>query len=259
MRFLSRRHLGWQLTFCSTHGVRPLCTAHSQTATTATVTLRPYQQECINVCLARLQEGIQRQAVSLPVGSGKTVIFSHLIARIPPRHPMATQVLVLAHREELLHQACRQIARHAPHLKVDLEQGSNYAATNADVIVASVASLGRQNSPRLQRLDPQRFKAIIIDEAHHAVADTYLRVLRHFDAMHAQTSIFVWGCSATLKRHDHLALSQAFDYISFHLDFTRMIEEKWLCHLKAVSVHTGSDISNVRKVAGDFAIKQLSH
>lgn len=35
--------------------------------------LRPYQQECIDKCLENLKNGITRQIVSLPVGSGKTV------------------------------------------------------------------------------------------------------------------------------------------------------------------------------------------
>ncbi|KAJ2362367.1 DEAD DEAH box helicase, partial [Coemansia sp. RSA 2611] len=56
-------------------------------------TLRPYQQECIDSCLASLHAGVRRQAVSLPVGSGKTVVFSNLIQRIPPPTPAATKTL----------------------------------------------------------------------------------------------------------------------------------------------------------------------
>jgi superfamily II DNA or RNA helicase len=37
------------------------------------VKLRPYQEECIRICLEEYTKGIRRQAVSLPVGSGKTV------------------------------------------------------------------------------------------------------------------------------------------------------------------------------------------
>ena len=42
-------------------------------AATSKPALRPYQQECIDICLSEYQKGIRRQAVSLPVGSGKTV------------------------------------------------------------------------------------------------------------------------------------------------------------------------------------------
>lgn len=144
-------------------------------------TLRPYQEECISVCLNEFQKGVWRQAVSLPVGSGKTVIFANLINKIPEPRQGANKVLVLAHRVELLEQACRQIRRFAPHLRVALEMGRiNCDFQSADVIVASVPTLGRSGSSRLNRLDPTQFKAIIIDEAHHSVADSYLRILRHF-------------------------------------------------------------------------------
>lgn len=35
--------------------------------------LRAYQEDCIKATLDHLREGIKRQAISLPVGAGKTV------------------------------------------------------------------------------------------------------------------------------------------------------------------------------------------
>ncbi|KAJ1969313.1 DEAD DEAH box helicase [Dispira parvispora] len=224
----------------------------------ANPTLRPYQQECIQQCLAHLKRGIRRQAVSLPVGSGKTVVFANLITQIPEPTPGANKTLVLAHREELLHQACRQISRFAPQLSVDLEQGRHRAAPSADVVVASVMTLGRANSLRLQRFDPSRFKCIIIDEAHHIAAASYQRVLQYFDADTPQTSVVVWGCSATLQRHDRKSLAVAFDYITYHRDFLTMIQEKWLCDLKVTEVRTNTDLTKLRTVDGDFAVAQLA-
>src|SRR5215468_7438031 len=55
--------------------------------------------------LAARRGGVRRRVVCLPTGAGKTVIFSHL-SRLARR-----QVLVLAHREELLGQAADKIAR----------------------------------------------------------------------------------------------------------------------------------------------------
>src|SRR5258708_2398040 len=61
--------------------------------------LRPYQHEAIQAVIAARKRGVRRMVVSLPTGAGKTVIFSEL-SRLAKR-----QVLVLAHREELLEQA----------------------------------------------------------------------------------------------------------------------------------------------------------
>ncbi|KAJ1819157.1 DEAD DEAH box helicase, partial [Coemansia sp. RSA 2599] len=218
-------------------------------------TLRPYQSECIARCLESLEQGVRRQAVSLPVGSGKTVIFSNLIRRIPQPTPMASKALVLAHREELLVQAASQIQRASPELIVDIDQGSRLANPAADVIVASVPTLGRAQSDRLLRYDPRRFKCVIIDEAHHAAAESYGKVIEHFD----QTGdLVIWGCSATLHRYDGLRLTKAFDKIVYQKHFLQMIREKWLCGMRIVTVKTRSSINTVRKMNGDFATASLS-
>ncbi|KAJ2809806.1 DEAD DEAH box helicase [Coemansia furcata] len=215
-------------------------------------TLRPYQQECIDKCLKALHAGVRRQAVSLPVGSGKTVVFSNLIQQIPAPTELATKTLVLAHREELLEQAARQIQAACPQLRVEIDQGTRQANPAADVIVASVATLGRAHSSRLLRYDASRFKCVIVDEAHHAAAASYTRILDHFQ------SPFVWGCSATLHRHDSLRLSDVFDTIVYEKPFLDMVREGWLCPMRITTVRTDCNISGVRNQAGDFATAALS-
>ncbi|RKP23421.1 P-loop containing nucleoside triphosphate hydrolase protein [Syncephalis pseudoplumigaleata] len=241
-------------------------TVTTTTPTAGQVSLRKYQQECIEQCLAHYHNGIKRQVVSLPVGSGKTVIFSNLISCIPPPTPRATRTLVIAHREELLNQAAKQIARFAPHLRVAIDQGSRHAIpSTADVIVASVPSLGRKGSSRLAKYMPEEFKCIIIDEAHHAAAASYQRILAHFGVGHAASSspfdshIFVWGCSATVRRHDRVRLDGAFDYIAYHKDFLEMIEEGWLSNLRVTTIQTRVDLSKVKSLGDDFQQRQLAN
>lgn len=221
--------------------------------------LRPYQQECIDQCLQALEDGITRQVVSLPVGSGKTVILSNLIKRLgPPKDPRRTRILVCAHREELLHQASRQIQHYCPDLRVDLEKGRHRADPLADVVIASVPTLGRSGSTRLERFDPTAFRCIIIDEAHHASASSYLRILQHFQATCPGQGPFVWGCSATVRRHDGIRLNGVFDHITYHKDFMEMITEGWLCNLRVTTVKTHTDLSKVRSLSGDFQVGALS-
>ncbi|KAJ2751567.1 DEAD DEAH box helicase [Coemansia sp. BCRC 34490] len=226
-------------------------------------TLRPYQKECIDTCIALFKKGVRRQAVSLPVGSGKTVIFSNLINNVPAPTPLATKTIVLAHREELLAQAAKQIEDAMPNLVVEIDQGTRVANPAADVIVASVPTLGREQSDRLSRYDPRRFKLLVIDEAHHAAAETYTRIVKHFEAtpdLAAEPGhrLFVWGCSATLHRHDGLGLGGVFDKIVYRKQFVDMIREGHLSRMKVVTVCTGTRINKVRVYAGDFAVKALS-
>ena len=88
-------------------------------------------------------------------------------------------MLVLAHRAELLDQACDKIRRANPDLRVEVEQEGRSADPDSHVVVASVPTLGRKASKRLNLLDPDRFFLIVVDEAHHATAKTYQRILKY--------------------------------------------------------------------------------
>ncbi len=75
------------------------------------------------------------------------------------------------------------------------EQGAHVADIyNVDVVVGSVPTLGVLGSKRLGRLDPEAFKCIIIDEAHHAAAATYGRILQHFGAHEPTSPVLVRVC-----------------------------------------------------------------
>jgi ATP-dependent helicase IRC3 len=87
---------------------------------------------------------------------------------------------------------------------------------NSDIILASVASLGREGSTRLQKYNPALFKMIVVDEAHHCTAPTYLRILDQLNARNEESHIFLWGCTATVNRYDGIELNQVFQRISYH-------------------------------------------
>ncbi len=52
----------------------------------STVSLRTYQEDCIKASLEHFKNGINRQAVSLPVGAGKTVIHINASHFLLARH-----------------------------------------------------------------------------------------------------------------------------------------------------------------------------
>jgi superfamily II DNA or RNA helicase len=68
-----------------------------------TISLRPYQQEALAAIAEAESRGIRRQLVSLPTGTGKTVIFAHLLQQRSER------ALVLAHRDKLIEPAASKI------------------------------------------------------------------------------------------------------------------------------------------------------
>ena len=183
------------------------------------VQLRDYQEECIQAVLRHLSAGHKRLGISLATGSGKTVIFSHLIDRVEPTSD-ATQTLILVHRRELVEQAARHCENTYPGKSIEIEMGRNHATGNADITVASVQSI--TSGDRLSKFVPARFKLVLVDEAHHVVAQRYLEVLKHFGLDEEsqrspnKPAAALVGVSATFSRHDGVRLGAAIDQIVYH-------------------------------------------
>jgi len=222
------------------------------------IRLRPYQEECIQAILDYLAKGERRLGISLATGSGKTVIFSHLIERISPPTSDATLTLILAHRQELIEQAAGHCRNLYPDKVVDVEMGKQHASGSADITVASVQSL--VSGGRMLKFDPRRFKLLLVDEAHHVAAQSYLDIVRHFGLLDAQqeTPTALVGVSATLDRNDGLSLGKAIDHIVYHKDYIDMIEGDWLANLIFTTVQSGANLAKVKTVRGDFQTGQLS-
>jgi superfamily II DNA or RNA helicase len=211
-----------------------------------TIQLRPYQQEALNSIREYSSKGINKQLVVLPTGAGKTVVFTNLPQSLENSLPM----LILAHREELLVQAKDKLSWSNPQLTVEIEQAGNYA-THCDVVVASVPTLGRDGSERISRFPRDYFRTIVIDEAHHAAAPTYRRILDYFQ------NTFTIGVTATPQRSDNTRLTDVFDEIVYYKTILDLIEEGWLSRLVGYRIATNTDISEVQTREGDYVSYQL--
>ena len=211
-----------------------------------TIQLRPYQQEALDAINTFSDKGINRQLVVLPTGAGKTVIFSHL----PQTKSNSLPMLVLAHRAELLYQAKEKIGWSNPELDIQIEQADNVAG-HCDVVVASVPTLGRAESERILKYPRDYFKSIVIDEAHHAAAPTYRRILDYFNPS------FLLGVTATPQRSDNTRLTDVFDEIVYYKTIQDLIEDGYLCSLVGYRIKTDTDISGVATNEGDYVASQL--
>jgi len=210
------------------------------------VKLRPYQQEALDSIVSNSDNGINKQLVVLPTGAGKTVIFSHLPLIKQDLLPM----LVLAHRSELLDQAREKILISNPNLSVEIEQAEREAG-HVDIVVASVATLGRNNTPRITNYPSEYFKSIVIDEAHHAAAPTYRRIVDYFNPP------FILGVTATPQRSDSTRLTDVFEEIVYYKTIQDLIQDGWLSPLVGYRVKTNTDISEVEIQNGEYVQSQL--
>ena len=112
----------------------------------------------------------------------------------------------------------------------------------------------------MEKFDPKRFKLVLVDEAHHIVAPSYMKVLSHFGVeSKRESSPNLVGVSATFSRFDGLRLGAAIDEIVYHKDYVDMIGEKWLSDVVFTTVKSSADISRAQRSGNqDFATGELS-
>ncbi|PHH80712.1 hypothetical protein CDD83_3674 [Cordyceps sp. RAO-2017] len=238
-------------------GAATLVTSPGNNIISTKLQLRDYQQECINSVLSSLKHGHKRVGISLATGSGKTVIFTQLIDKIPSRPCGGDRTLILAHRRELVEQAARHCRLAYPDKTIELEMGSVHASGAADITVASVQSITSKD--RLDKYQSDAFKLVLVDEAHHIVAPGYLRTLQQFglERKRDRSPVLV-GVSATFSRFDGVKLGAAIDEIVYHKDYVDMISDKWLSDVVFTTVKTSANLSKVRNGAfGDFQTGEL--
>ena len=183
--------------------------------------------------------------VCLPTGAGKTVIFSEL-ARLARK-----QVLVLAHREELLAQAKAKLetAMDGQHV-VSIERGSERATADAKVLVCSIRSLHEERLARV--LKGRDVGLIIYDECHHAAAEDNLRVLKQLGAFDENWDGTLLGFTATTARGDGKGLNKVFEKIVYTRHLHEMIEDGYLATLRGFRISTSADLTKLSSGSLDF-------
>ncbi|GCE49224.1 superfamily II DNA or RNA helicase [Thermosporothrix hazakensis] len=235
--------------------------------------LRPYQQECVEKVINQYkqfrdflanhgQEALSEAAQShlrklqtalivLPTGGGKTIVFSS--AEIAIRqllensYQQSLNTLIIAHRQELLKQARDKYHLLMPDMPIGLI-GDGVAEYGAPVTVASIATISRPN--HLKNLKRFGYDLVIIDEAHHAAANGYQAVL---DALPDAFRLFV---TATPDRLDGKPIIEHEPLYS--ISIIDMIQQGFLCNLRAKAVRTSINLDGIKTTAGDYNERQLA-
>ena len=202
--------------------------------------LRQYQQHAIANLRGALAQ-YARALLVMPTGSGKTVVFSEIcrLANTKQRN-----VLILVHRRELVKQASDKLSN------AGVEHGiiaAGFRPSAHPVQVASVQTLAKR-----LRTVPAEPDLIIIDEAHHAVAGSWDKILLHFkDAK-------VVGVTATPSRLDGRGLGSHFSTLISGPSVEQLTKLGYLSPHRVFAPPVVADLSNVKTRAGDYANDQLS-
>jgi superfamily II DNA or RNA helicase len=212
-----------------------------------TLKLRKYQTDALDQLAEAWGRGVKRPAIVLPTGMGKTVIFAELIRRCIAvgRTPM-----VLVHRDELAKQTVSKIDQAAPGVSIGVIKAERHEMHGVDVIVASVQTLGRQ--VRLDRTPANLADVIIVDECHHAMAASYIRIMQHFGCWETDRAVAV-GFTATMQRGDDRHLGQVWQEVVYRKDIMYGILHGHLVNVRGKTVKLPTlDLSEVKYGAGDY-------
>jgi len=209
--------------------------------------LRPYQREAVDSVFKEwCEEHHSKTLLVLPTGTGKTIVFCKITERCVRG---GERVLILAHRGELLEQAAEKLEK-ATGLKCAVEKAEQTCkSTWYRAVVGSVQTLSRDK--RLEQLGHDFFDTIIIDEAHHALSESYQHILSYFN------NAKVLGVTATPDRGDRRNLGQYFDSIAYEYTLPQAIKEKYLTPIKAQTIPLDIDISNISIQAGDYKTSEI--
>ena len=201
----------------------------------ATFNLRPYQNEAVAAIKKHWSEDWDKELLVLPTGCGKTVVFNTIAHEQPGR------TLILAHREELIEQA-----RDKYHSMFGESAGKIKAQDNdiRRVTVGSVQTMMRRDYSGM-------FDTIIVDEAHHAISDSYQKILGQFPEAK------VLGVTATPDRGDKRNLAEYFEGIAYEYNLKTAIKEGYLCDIVAKTIPLEIDMNSVKVSMGDFSVDSI--
>jgi superfamily II DNA or RNA helicase len=161
-------------------------------------------------------EGRCKALVVLATGLGKTFLAAFDAQALGEELGRVPRVLFVAHRRELLVQAARTFRQVFPDASIGFVVGAS-GAGSAQLVFASVQKLSQPD--RLQQLDPHAFDYVVVDETHHAPADSYRKVLRRLQPR------FLLGLTATPERADQADVAGLFDdHVAFRADLGEGIE-----------------------------------
>ncbi len=211
---------------------------------------RPHQREMLEALESERARGHMKNLVVAATGSGKTIVAALDYKRLRKALPRA-RLLFVAHRREILEQSLRAF-------RVVLRDGS-FGETLAagerpdrwEHVFASVQSL---HQSALAEIPPDAFDVVIVDEFHHAAADTYDALLSHL------TPRVLVGLTATPERADGRSIMKWFDdRVAAELRLWKALDQGLLSPFQYFGVGGAPDASGVRWSRGRYDASALSN
>lgn len=212
--------------------------------------LRPRQQDFVY----RVNQALDTFGNTLgvaPTGAGKTVMLSAAVNFAHIRTP-SMRSLVIQHRDELVTQNRNTFKRVAPDSPCDVFIADRKKWSDG-VTFAMVQTLCRDDN--LATMPAMDF--IVIDEAHHVAADSYLKIINRAKELNPKVRIL--GVTATPARADRKALKTVFNNVADVISIKELIEAGNLVKPRVFVIDCGlrEELSSVRRTVADFDMNEV--
>lgn len=205
------------------------------------LTLRPYQHRAVHDLRLAFRDGARAPLLVLPTGGGKTCIAAEILRGVAER---GRRAIVLVHRRELITQTAHKLTlAGVPHGII----AAGTSPSDHAIQIASVQTLVR----RLDRI-PTPPDLLVFDEAHHATAGSWKRVMDHWPDAHRL------GVTATPIRLDGRGLSAVFDRLVLGPSVADLERAGFLCASRLYAPPQVADLSALKRRAGDYATDQAA-
>ena len=174
------------------------------------------QQEALTALEKLQQDNKQKALLISATGTGKTYLSAFAVKKANPK-----RLLFLAHREQILKQACKTFAKIIPDIQYGI-LSANHKDFHKPYLFATINMLNKEEN--LTQFTPTHFDYIIIDETHRAGTNSYLKILNYFQPQ------FLLGMTATPERTDGFDIYQLFDHnIAYEIRLNQAMQENLLC------------------------------
>lgn len=174
------------------------------------------QQEALTALEKLQQDNKHKTLLISATGTGKTYLSAFAVKKANPK-----RLLFLAHREQILKQACKTFAKIIPDIQYGI-LSANHKDFHKPYLFATINMLSKEEN--LTQFTPTHFDYIIIDETHRAGASSYLKILNYFQPQ------FLLGMTATPERTDGFDIYQLFDHnIAYEIRLNQAMQENLLC------------------------------
>lgn len=221
--------------------------------------LRDYQEDAVKSVLRTWNNGVNDTLVVAATGAGKTQLFLS-IAMYVLDQDARNRVLIIAHRKELIEQPQERIRMMRPDWLMATftpRVGTIMAALNQNdrqLTIATVQSLSEGRVDALLANGP--ITHLIIDEAHHAVAGTYVRVYEQLKA--ANPDLKHLGVTATPMRGDGEGLIKMYQHTAAKITIGDLVRKHYLVAPRWLALETSLSMQGVQATKKDFNEVQVA-